>query len=77
MLSFFGQQAVVSIFIHLIIIATTWWALQSFKFELFFRDVESPQAKVLMILLTIAIGSTVSHFFLMYYQWATQLQYLF
>ncbi|RBW68741.1 DUF1146 family protein [Bacillus taeanensis] len=73
----FGQQAIMHIMIQLVFLFVTWWALQIVKLDFFVKNINSPQAKVLQILLTIAIGSTAANFFLSYYQWATRLQYLF
>lgn len=70
-------QGIANIVIVLIILVITWWALQSFKFELFVKNPEGPQAKALLILLTIAIGSLVGNFFINYLEWATWIQYLF
>jgi uncharacterized integral membrane protein (TIGR02327 family) len=73
----FGQQAIIHIIVQLAFLFVTWWALQIVKLDFFVKNNNTPQAKVLQILLTIAIGSTVANFFLSYYQWATRLQYLF
>ncbi len=70
-------QGIANIVIVLIILVITWWALQSFKFDLFVKNPEGPQAKALLILLTIAIGSLVGNFFINYLEWATWIQYLF
>lgn len=73
----FGHQALVHIFVHLIFLAVTWWALQAFKFDLFVKNINSARAKTLMILLTIAISYLVSSFFLEYLSWSTMLRFLF
>ncbi|WP_141430977.1 DUF1146 family protein [Bacillus sp. 03113] len=73
MISGFGQQALVSIVSHLCFIALTWWALQALNFEKLIRANRVLQARVLYILLTISIGSTVSNFFLNYLLWSQQL----
>ncbi|TLS35817.1 DUF1146 family protein [Pseudalkalibacillus caeni] len=73
----FGQQAIVSILIHLVFIFITWWALQTVRIDVFLRKPDSPQAKVFMIFITIAIGSLVGNFFLDYYNWSLRLKYLF
>ena len=72
----FGVQAIVFIIVQLLFILVTWWALQTFKFDLFVKHPDGPQAKALMILLTIAIGSTVGNFFIDYFEWATRSRYL-
>lgn len=77
MISGFGDQALISIISHLIFIAIAWWALQSIHFEKLLRGNHVFQARVLFILLSIFIGSTVSNFFLDYLLWSQQLPMLF
>jgi uncharacterized integral membrane protein (TIGR02327 family) len=72
-----GQQAVVSIISHLIFITITWYALQSLNYEKFIKANHVFQARLLFILLTIAIGSLVSNFFLDYLLWSRQLPFIF
>lgn len=72
-----GQQAAVSILVHLFFIALTWWALLAVNIDPLIRRGKILQARLLMILLTIAIGSTVSNFFLDYLYYSKQLQNLF
>lgn len=72
-----GQQALVSILSHLVFIGVTFWALQALHFDQFLSANRVFQARLLYILLTIAIGSTVSNFFLDYLNWSRQLQFLF
>lgn len=72
-----GQLAIISIFSHLIFIALTWWALQAINYEKLLRPNHVIQARVLFILLTIFIGSTVSNFFLDYLSFSKQLPYIF
>lgn len=77
MFSTFGGQALVGIIAHLFFIAVTWWALQALNFDKLLRSNSVIKARVLYILLTIAIGSIVSDFFLDYLGYANQLPYLF
>ena len=77
MVDSFGQQALVYIFVHILFLVVTWWALQAFKFDLFVKNINSARAKTLMILMTIAISHLVSSFFLEYLNWSTMLKYLF
>ncbi|MFS0783828.1 DUF1146 family protein [Bacillus sp. 1P06AnD] len=72
-----GQQAMLGIISHLFFIAITWWALQALHFEKLLRGNRVVQARVLFILLTIAIGTLVSTFFLDYLSWSRQLPFLF
>ncbi|NSL52066.1 DUF1146 family protein [Calidifontibacillus erzurumensis] len=73
----FGQLSLVSILVHLLFFAVTWWTLMGVRIDLLIKSGKTGHAKVLMILLTIAIGSSVSNFFLNYLVWAQQLKYLF
>lgn len=72
----FGQLALVSIISHLFFIAISWWALQAIRLEKWLKPNHVLQARVLYILLSIFIGSSVSNFFLDYLQWSRQLPYL-
>jgi uncharacterized integral membrane protein (TIGR02327 family) len=77
MLAGFGQQALISILSHLLFISITWWALQSINYEKILKPNHVIQARLVLIFLTIAIGSTVSNFFLDYLLWSQQLPSLF
>ncbi|WP_017726018.1 DUF1146 family protein [Halalkalibacterium ligniniphilum] len=76
MMEGFGQQALIHIFVNVVFLAITWWALQSFRFDLFVKNPKGPQAKLLMILLTIAIGHLVSSFFMDYFNSSMMLRHL-
>jgi uncharacterized integral membrane protein (TIGR02327 family) len=73
----FGYQALVSILSHLVFIALTWWTLQGVQIEKLLKPNRVVQARLFYILLTIAIGSTVSNFFLDYLSWSRQLPLIF
>ncbi len=73
----FGQQALLSIISHLLFIVITWWALQAIRIDALIKPNHVWQARVLLILLTIAIGTTVSNFFLDYLIFSQQLPLLF
>jgi uncharacterized integral membrane protein (TIGR02327 family) len=77
MMPMLGQQALVSIIVHLLFIAITWWTLQGVRLEALIKQNRVFQGRLLYILLTIAIGSTVSNFFLDYLSWSKQLPFLF
>ena len=72
-----GQQAVLGIVSHLFFFAVTWWALQALNFEKLLRANKVVQARILYILLTVAIGSLVSNFFLDYLSWSSNMPFLF
>lgn len=73
----FGQQALLSIVSHLFFIGISFYALQAINFDKLLRANRVFQARLLYILLTIVIGSSVSNFFLDYLNWAQLLQNLF
>nr|WP_174734275.1 DUF1146 family protein [Mesobacillus harenae] len=77
MMAEFGSQALISIMSHLVFIGLAWWALQALNFEKMLRSNHVLQARVLYIFTTVALGSTVSNFFLDYLQWSQQLPLIF
>lgn len=77
MITAIGPYALTSIISHLAFIAVAWWALQAIQFEKLLRPNHVLQARVLYILACIALGSTVSNFFLDYLQWSQQLPMIF
>ncbi|MFJ5623560.1 DUF1146 family protein [Peribacillus loiseleuriae] len=77
MFSAFSQQALIGIVSHLFFIAVTWWALQALNFEKLLKANSVLKARVLYTLLTVAIGSAVSNFFLDYLFYSQQLPYMF
>jgi uncharacterized integral membrane protein (TIGR02327 family) len=77
MIESFGQQALLHIIVNLMFLVITWWALQAIFIEKFIKKGNVIQAKVILVLLTIAIASLVSDFFLNYLNWSLQLRHLF
>lgn len=73
----YSQIALISMIVNLSFMAVTWWALQALNIEKWIKTGKVIQAKTLLILLTIAIGSMVSNFFLDYLLWSQQLPMLF
>lgn len=71
-----GQQALIAIVSHLLFITITWWALQGLHVERLMKSGKVLQMRVLMILVTIAIGASVSNFFLDYLGYSKSLTYL-
>ncbi|MED3627371.1 DUF1146 family protein [Bacillus subtilis] len=76
-MSVLGQQAAIGIVVHLIFIAVTWWALQAVNIDPLIKKGKVVQARLLMILLTITVGTAVANFFLDYLNYSQQLPYLF
>ena len=72
-----GQEALMGILSHLFFIAISFYALQAFMLEKLFKKNKVFQIQLIYILLSIAIGSLVSNFFLQISGWSGQLQYLF
>lgn len=72
-----GQQAIVSIVIHLFFIVITWWALLAINIDPLIKKGKIVQARLLMMLITIAIASAVSNFFLDYLNFSRQIPYMF
>lgn len=73
MISSFGLDALISIITNLFFIGLSWWALQAIKLDRFLKPNRIMQSRALYILLSIALGSIVSNFFLDYLHWSRQL----
>jgi uncharacterized integral membrane protein (TIGR02327 family) len=71
-----GTTGLINILVSLVSILVSWWALQVFKFDLFVKRQTSAQAKVLQILLSIALGHEVAKFFMDYLGWSLMLKEL-
>lgn len=63
--------------ITLVCIAIAWWSLQHLKIDLFIRHPQSPQGKMLHLILAIIVGRAVAQFFLDYWGWTQSLRFLF
>lgn len=72
-----GITAVISMFSHVLFIYITWIGMQSVNIEKFIRKNRVMEARILVVFLTIFIGTTVSRFFLDILQWSQDLIYLF
>ncbi|WP_159885383.1 DUF1146 family protein [Paenibacillus puerhi] len=66
-----GMKGVLNIVLVLVFIGFSWWALQELKWESLFRRPRSPQAKLLQILISIALGYQVARFIIDYLAWST------
>lgn len=73
----FGIQGLLGIVLNLIFIVVSWYALQSFKIDLFVKHVNGVQTKLLLILLSIFIGHGVASFFIDYLTWSLMLKTIF
>ncbi|SDK14988.1 conserved hypothetical integral membrane protein [Sediminibacillus albus] len=72
-----GQQALVSMISHLIFIIITWRVLQGINLDPLIKKGRVFEGTLLLIFITVAIGTTVSRFFLDFLQWSQQLIFLF
>ncbi|RKN78847.1 DUF1146 family protein [Paenibacillus ginsengarvi] len=72
-----GMTGLLSILVALVCIAVSWWALQQFRFDLFLKQPKSPAAKMLQVLLSIALGYQVARFVLEYFNWSQLLKGMF
>ncbi|EUJ45862.1 DUF1146 family protein [Listeria riparia] len=72
-----GQQAIIVMISHLLFIVITFWALQALNFEKLIRRNHIIQARVLYLIIAVALGVTISNFFLDYFISAKQLGNLF
>lgn len=63
-MNFIGIQAAGTLISHIFFILLTFWALQAVRVEKIIRKYHVGQAKVLYLLVSIAIGYLVSTFFI-------------
>lgn len=70
-------QSVIAIAVHLFFIAIAFYALQSVRLEVVFKKGHVFQVQVMMILLSLVLGSIAGSFFVELMNWSSQLQYLF
>lgn len=77
MYTFAGQQALIGMISHIFFIVITFYALQGLMLEKLFKKNHTFQIQLFYILISIAIGSTVSNFFINISSWSQQLPYLF
>jgi uncharacterized integral membrane protein (TIGR02327 family) len=73
----FGVQAALNLFVHLIVLILTWWAIQTVKWDVFLRAPSLIRAKVLMILISITISYPVASFLINYLNWSVQLPQIY
>lgn len=72
-----GQIAIISIISHIIFIYLTWKVIVTINFEPLIRKGRVTEARILILFITIVIGSGVSRFFLEIFQWSRDLLYFF
>lgn len=72
-----GQNAIISMISHLIFIAITWRVVSTINLDPIIRKGRVTEARILLLFITIVIGSGVSRFFLDFLTWSQNLTYLF
>jgi uncharacterized integral membrane protein (TIGR02327 family) len=72
-----SYMAIANILIYLLCIALSWWGIQEFRFDVLLKRPQSAPAKMLQILLAIAIGDLVASFFIQYLSLSLGLNQLF
>lgn len=65
------------ILLSLLCIAFSWWGLQQLRLDKLLKNPKSPQAKLLQIFFSIALGYTIARFFLDYFNWSAMLKGMF
>ncbi|GAA0468611.1 DUF1146 family protein [Alkalibacillus silvisoli] len=68
-------DALVGMASHIIFIILAWKALESINIQVLFKKNKETESKILLIFLTVALGTTVSNFFLDFINWSQQLSY--
>lgn len=64
------------ILMHIVCIILTYRALQALRIEQLFKKGHIQQIQLLLLFISIVIGSLVSNAFYQIYEWSTWLQYL-
>lgn len=72
-----AQQAILGILSHAFFIGIAFYALRALMLEKVVKKQHVFQVQLLYIMLSIAIGTSVSNFFLSMSNWSRQLPYLF
>lgn len=76
MFSVIGQDAMLGIVSHIAFMVITWRILMGVNVDALIKKGKVFEARMLLIFLTIVIGTTVSNVFLQLVSWTKQLQYL-
>jgi len=72
-----GWTGAVQMLITLLCISIAWWTLQHVKLDLFIRNPQSLQSKMIHLILAILVGRAVAKFFIDYWGWTQALRFLF
>ncbi|GGD00476.1 membrane protein [Pontibacillus chungwhensis BH030062] len=71
-----GYQSLTNMISHIVFILITWRLLQAINLDGIIKKGRIFEARVLLMFLTITIGTAVSNFFLDYLQWSQNLKFL-
>jgi len=77
MMKTIGFFSLIGMLSHVLFIYITLIVIQSINFDQFFHNNKITEARMFIIFVTIAIGTTVSRFVLDIIQWSQDLIYLF
>ncbi|MFS0561672.1 DUF1146 family protein [Terribacillus sp. 179-K 1B1 HS] len=77
MFAVLGQDALLGIASHVAFMAITWRILMGVNVDALIKKGKVFEARMLIIFLTIVIGTSVSNAFLQLVSWTKQLHYLF
>ncbi|MFP7492585.1 DUF1146 family protein [Terribacillus saccharophilus] len=77
MFTVLGQDALLGMASHIAFMGITWRILMGVNVDALIKKGKVFEARMLVILLTIVIGTTVSNAFLQLVSWTNQLRYLF
>ncbi|MFD2638568.1 DUF1146 family protein [Piscibacillus salipiscarius] len=69
-------DSIIFMFMHIMFIILAWKVLEAVQLEQIFKKNRVVESRILFIMLSITIGSTVSNFFIDFIQWSRQLQHL-
>lgn len=76
-MTYFGIQSLLALICHTFFVCMTFWAMKSLRTDTWIKKHHIPQARVLYIFLSIAIGYTVSSFFIEFIASSQSLMHLF
>jgi uncharacterized integral membrane protein (TIGR02327 family) len=72
-----GWNGLFSIFVTLGCVTIAWFVLHEVNFDKIVRHPRSPRARLLQLLIAIAIGHSAAQFILDYWSWAGTVKWLF
>jgi uncharacterized integral membrane protein (TIGR02327 family) len=71
-----GWNGLFSIFVTLGCVVVAWIVIQEINFDRLVKNPRSPQARVLHLIIAIALGELVARFILDYWNWVGNLKWL-